>query len=259
MCRIAAYHGPTIELRAFLRTPPHSLYRQSWDARELSTATVNADGYGAAWLAADGRPAVYRDTRPIWADANLAGLERSLASRLWVANVRSATEGLDTHLFNTQPFIDDELIFTHNGFIADFAQTLRRRLRGALDEDIEARVAGNTDSEYLFALIRQQRLQSPDPGEALRAVHDRVRAWLEQSRTKTLLNILLTDGNGLHAIRSAVAADCPSLYFHEAHPDLQGGRIIASEPFDADPGWLAVPPHHALRLTPGRPAELTPL
>ncbi len=58
MCRIAAYLGEPIALGKFLIEPPHSLQVQGWAPRELKYARLNADGYGFAWYADDGQPAV---------------------------------------------------------------------------------------------------------------------------------------------------------------------------------------------------------
>lgn len=256
MCRIAAYLGPELDLNGFLRAAPHSLFRQSWAPREMLTATVNADGWGAAWLDADGRPAVYRHTHPVWSDRNVDALARSLHSRLWVGNVRSATAGLGTHDVNTQPFADQRLVFTHNGFVTDFAHTLRRRLREALAPELEADIEGNTDSEYLFALIRQQRT---DPATALQRALAWTRERLEPEGIKALLNIIVTDGERVAASRAAVAADCPSLYWHAGHPGFGGGALVASEPFDDDPGWTELPPQHLIDLQPGVTPCPTPL
>ncbi len=243
-------------LGAFMRKPEHSLYKQSWAARELITAKVNADGYGVAWLAEDTKPAVYRNIMPVWTDPNLPHLERSLRSRVWLGNVRSATEGLSTHLDNTQPYIDAHLLFTHNGFIQDFAVSTRREIRAQLDPEIEATIQGNTDSEYLFALLRQQGL--PLPG-ALRYVGQWLRDYLSGQGVKALLNIIVSDGDSLVALRAAINADCPSLYYHEQHPGLGNGQIIASEPFDDATGWHSLPAQHLLQLSAGQTAVLEPL
>lgn len=256
MCRIAAYLGPTLPLEQFLRAPPHSLYRQSWAPREMRTAVVNADGWGAAWFAEDGRPATYRNPLPVWADVNLDALGRSLHARLWLGNVRSATAGHGTDTLNTQPFADQRLAFTHNGFIADFPRSLRRRLRAVLDEHVEAEIVGNTDSEHLFALVRQH---PGDPGEALAAAIDRVRGWLADTDTEALLNAVVSDGRTLHAVRAAINAPAPSLYYHEAYPALSDGTVIASEPFDDDAGWREVPSGHRLRAGPDEPLRILPL
>lgn len=255
MCRIAAYLGPPLALESFLREPPHSLYRQAWAPREMRTAVVNADGWGTAWFAPDGRPALYRSALPIWADVNLAALGRSLHAGLWLGNVRSATAGHGTDTLNTQPFADERLVFTHNGFITDFARSLRRRLRASLDEQVEAEIHGNTDSEHLFALVRQY---AGGPGEALAAAVDRVAQWLAGGDATAMLTAVVSDGEALHAVRAAVRAEPPSLYWHDAYPPF-GGAVIASEAFDDDPGWREVPPQHRLTLASGETARVAPL
>jgi glutamine amidotransferase len=93
MCRIAAYLGDPVPLGRFLLDPPHSLQVQGWAPQELKYAKLNADGYGFAWYDTEGQPAVYVNPGPIWSDPNLQHLARTLVSDLWIASVRSATEG----------------------------------------------------------------------------------------------------------------------------------------------------------------------
>ena len=57
---------------------------------------------------------------------------------------------------NTQPFAGDGLIFVHNGYIEGFSRGIRARMRAEIDPAIEEDINGNTDSEYLFALLRSQ-------------------------------------------------------------------------------------------------------
>src|SRR5690554_1225988 len=187
MCRFAAYLGPTITLERFLLEPPHSLVRQSYQPREMSTALLNADGFGIGWYTQE-RTCVYRNPQPIWSDPNLRGIARSLERPLWLAYVRSATDELSTHHVNTQPFCDEELLFLHNGYIDGFAHTLRPRIRSWLDPRIEANVHGSTDSEYLFAVLRQL-LQDEDMGidQALRELCGLVERWA--SECTALLNL----------------------------------------------------------------------
>lgn len=241
MCRIAAYRGPEISLRDFLTAPPHSLARQSWDAREMASATVNADGWGAGWYAPDGQPAIYRHTLPIWADGNVDALSRSLRAPLWMANVRSATPGLGTDHANTQPFAGDGLIFLHNGFIENFTQTLRAAMRARIKPAIETSILGHTDSEYLFALLRSQEGTLEDQLQTTLAL---TRQMLDSHPAiRALLNIVVTDGQQLCVVRSAYNADAPSLYIHR---DWHGGLCIASEAFDDDPGWQSLEPHRPI-------------
>ncbi|WP_348767045.1 class II glutamine amidotransferase [uncultured Salinisphaera sp.] len=249
MCRIAGFIGARpLALRALITDPPHGLGHQAWAAREMVSATVNADGWGAAWLDESGRPAGYRQILPIWADINLASLGRSLQSPLWLANVRSATAGLGTDYANTQPFYSDDWLFTHNGFIDDFARTLRSQLRADIAPEIETTINGNTDSEYLFALMRQQ---TGTLSERLRAVIGLIRTWLADApEVRALLNMIASDGQQMVAVRAAVNGDAPSLYFSA---DWHGGTAIGSEAFDDQPGWTEVASGELIIAEAGQP------
>jgi len=153
MCRLAAYLGPEIPLDSFLLAPSHSLVEQAWNPQELVYAKLNADGFGVGWYADDDAPAVYTSTMPVWSDTNLPHLARSLNKGLWLANVRSATQGMTVSQANTQPFYEDDLLFLHNGFMRDFQVTLRPVLHEFLTNEIQSGITGNTDSEYLLPLF----------------------------------------------------------------------------------------------------------
>ncbi len=259
MCRLAAYVGPDISLNDFLLKPAYGLIRQSWQPREMTDAVLNADGYGFAWFAADNLPAKFTNFMPIWSDTNLESLGRSLFSDLWMANVRSATPGLITNQANTQPFIDEQLLFLHNGRIGDFGNSVRPRLRQGLAPEIEAAVQGNTDSEYLFALLRHILAQDADLpiDESLIALLNTLEDLLGEQ--PALLNIIVADGERIYAMRHAVRGECPSLYFTTDDDDYPEGLLVASEPLTESKFWQAVPPHHILILDPEEPPQLLAL
>lgn len=257
MCRFATYLGPDISLGRFLLEPSHSLVRQAWQPREMQTALLNADGFGIGWYNQNG-PATYRNVMPIWADPNLAELGRSLERGFWVGHVRSATPGFGAGFANTQPFVDGELMFVHNGFITGFSAGVRQQLRRWLASAIEADIHGNTDSEYLFAILRQLLAEDEerDLADALRLLQDLLNDW---GAEHALLNLLLTDGSRVVALRHALDADCPSLYFTTDDDMFPGAQLIASEPLTETGVWQTVPPHHLLILDPDEPPQLVAL
>jgi len=169
MCRLVAYAGPPLPLRRLLLEPEHSLYRQAYAPAEMVSGLLNADGHGFGWYDGDGRPRVYTHTVPIWSDGNLDDLAATLSAGIWLANVRSATPGQSISAANTQPFRDGNLLYLHNGYLEGFNTGLRERFHRHLDSDLCAGLQGNTDSEYLFALIRQQLRSRPDPAGAIAA------------------------------------------------------------------------------------------
>ncbi len=259
MCRLAAYLGPDIFLQQFLLDPEHSLYRQSWEPRELVYAKLNADGYGFGWYNDDNIPSIYTSILPIWSDTNLPPLANSLRNSLWIAEVRSATPGNPVNQANTAPFCDDRLLYTHNGFIQNFHSNLLADIHQLLSPVIGADIRGNTDSEYLFACLRQFLLDDAqlDMCGALMQLFE----WLAQrlGDTEALVNIVITDGERLYASRHSYNHACASLYYTTDDEMFPGGQLIASERFSEDSFWQPVPEHQLLVLDPRKPPELLPL
>jgi glutamine amidotransferase len=259
MCRLAAYLGPAISLQQFLLAPPHSLYRQSWEPQELKYARLNADGYGFGWYGPDDTPSSYTSALPIWSDSNLPDLARTLTAPLWLAEVRSATEGNPVHQFNTAPFHDAQRLFLHNGFIREFHSCVQPEISAMLAPEIAAGIRGNTDSEYLFACLQQ--LLRDDPAAGLPDTIRQLFTLLAEMITgqEALLNIIITDGVKLYAARHGINHECPSLYYTTDDELFPGGQVIASERLSADSFWQPVPEHHLLIIGPDKPPELLPL
>ncbi len=251
MCRLAAYLGPEILLERFLTAPSHSLVVQAYAPKELKFAKLNADGFGFAWFDATNTTSRYVNAMPIWSDINLPSLARSLQSRLWIASVRSATPGFASGAMNTHPFCTGGYCYTHNGYLDHFGERARPALIRELRAEVTTDLCGNTDSEYLFALLRHLRLERPEYSmEAIIAeAFERVAHW--QAGATALLNIAISDGQTLYATRHAVNGESPSLYFNIAAAEFPaGGQLLASERLTpADPNWQAVPDHHILVMT----------
>ena len=259
MCRLAAYLGPEVTRARFLLEPAHGLVEQYYAPREMQEARLNADGYGFGWFAADEAPAVFTSQMPIWSDTNLESLGRALAARQWLANVRSATRRMPVAQLNTMPFADAEFLFLHNGYVDRFGETLRPRVRQALAPQFETTIQGNTDSEYLFAYLRQILDGDDDMPveEGLAQLFDTLADWLGD--TKALLNVIVGDGERLYCARHAINGECPSLYFTTDDEDFPGGQIVASEPLTGTEFWQPVPEHAMLILDLEQPPQLLQL
>ena len=179
MCRHVAYLGPPLSLERFLLRPEHGLVRQAYRPREMLTAELNADGFGFGWYRPDSGPGFYTNPMPIWSDTNLDHLGPVMTSELWIANVRSATTGQPVNQANTHPFCAGGMLFSHNGFVRDFVHSLRPTLRGFLDSAIDAEIRGSTDSEHLFAALRQVMAGTEAGIEvALSKLFERLAGWL---------------------------------------------------------------------------------
>jgi glutamine amidotransferase len=237
MCRFLAYLGPDVSLESLILAPPWSLLRQSYEPRFMKRGKVNADGFGVGWYDFGVRPepALYRRATPIWSDRTFASLAGLVHSGGVVAAVRNATEPSLAQESNTAPFTSGRWLFAHNGEVSGFATGGRRTLLAGVSDRRAAEIAGSADSEVLFAMV----LDRIDAGAApAGALSDVVSAVMESTGGR--LNMVLTDG------RTVAATACgDSLYLREDAP----GFVVASEPYDDEPGWQEVPDASVVEAT----------
>jgi len=242
MCRHIAYLGAPVSLGAMLLEPEHGLLVQSYAPRHQVHGRINADGFGAGWYADDGRPepARYRKPVPMWTDQSFASIAGTIRTTAFLAAVRNASPGLPVNEACTAPYTRDRWLFAHNGRILDWhgakgaGVVLRRRLSDASLAAIE----GATDSEVIFGLIADAMADGANARDAIVDVVHTVTAVSPGSR----LNLVLTDGT------TVVATACGDTLFTQRDDDAV---IVASEPFDDDPGWSAVPDNSLVVATRG--------
>jgi glutamine amidotransferase len=229
MCRHVAYLGPALPLGRLLVEPPHALQRQSWAPRRQRYGTANADGFGVGWYAeGDPVPARYRRAGPIWADRSFADLARVVSSGALLAAVRDATlSGADAEAA-AAPFADGPWLFSHNGAVAGWPDTLAPLVPTLPPVDVLSLEARN-DSAFVWALVLARLRRGDDPGRALADAVTEVSAASPASR----LNLLLTDG----ATITATAWGDTLWYRSQPGSDT----VVASEPHDDDPRWVEVP------------------
>ncbi len=258
MCRILGYLGAPMQLDRLLYKPEHSLIVQSYQPKEMTSGLLNADGFGVGWYhlqRPDSEPFTYKNTLPVWNDANLASLSRYVESCCMLANVRSATPGIPTDLSNCQPFQHRAILGIHNGFIANFRQTLYRPIRERLSDATYQAIQGNTDSEHIFALILHELEAAPTVSltEALRRALSILSKLGRQYGTGFSANVILSDGQQLVASRFASRPPTPSLYWLRDDVLMPDAVLIASEPL-FESNWVPFP--DASLLTVGRDLEV---
>ncbi|MFF5253902.1 ergothioneine biosynthesis protein EgtC [Streptomyces leeuwenhoekii] len=246
MCRHLAYVGPAEPLGALLVEPPHALYRQSWAPRRQRYGTVNADGFGVGWYAeGDPVPARYRRAGPIWADQSFADLARVVRTTALLGAVRDATlSGADAEAA-AAPFAAGPWLFSHNGAVAGWPDSLAPLAARLPPGELLALEARN-DSALVWALVLDRLRGGQETARALAGTVAEVAAAAPASR----LNLLLTDGD------TVAATAWGDTLWYLSRPG--GGTVVASEPYDDDPGWREVPDRTL--LTAGRTdVRLTPL
>jgi gamma-glutamyl hercynylcysteine S-oxide hydrolase len=246
MCRHLAYLGPALLLREVLTEPAHSLYRQSWAPRRQRYGTVNADGFGVGWYApGDPDPARYRRARPVWADPSFPDLCRAVRSRAVLAAVRDGTEGCAADESATAPYAAGRWLFSHNGALDGWPGSVAGPA-ATLPAEALLSLEARCDSALAWALVQRRLSEGAAPDDALAAVTRELARAAPASR----LNFLLGDGRTV----TATAWGDELWYLHRGDHSL----AVASEPYDDDPHWTAVPDRHLLTGDPAA-VRLTPL
>ena len=229
MCRHLGYLGTAVPVASLINDPPHSLVHQSYAPADMrGGGSVNVDGFGVGWYPSPGSAAVrYRRTGPIWADANLEAITRASTSGAVLAAVRNSTVGMSIVETACAPFTDGQWLFSHNGRIADWPDSVADLAKALPVTDLLT-LDAPTDSALLWALVRTRLAAGEHPTAALAAVVSDVAATAPGSR----LNLLLTNGTVL------VGTTWTHSLWVRSTPD---SVALASEPWDADERWREIP------------------
>jgi glutamine amidotransferase len=245
MCRLLAYIGTPVRASDLVFGGEHSLYRQSWMPRELLSGSVNADGYGVVWYH-DGRPARIAEARPIWYDDDLRGTLDAIEAPVVVAALRNGTPGIPVDRSGLLPLTFERWSFVLNGFVPDFRRTHMRALRAGLPDDLYGALRGVSDSETLFLLTVAALREGAGLSEALAATVRMVKERV--GREQAQLNMVLTDGQTLAAVRAASVSRTNSLYLARRPPLADGGVALASEAPNPGAAWEPVKEHGWLEI-----------
>lgn len=247
MCRHLAYIGPPTTLAELLLEPANSLLRQSWAPRDMrGSGSVNADGFGIGWYA-DGEvaPVRYRRSVPMWADASLPDLARTVRSGAVLAACRNGTIGMPVLETACAPFTDGRWLFSHNGIVNGWPESVAALARELPVVDLMT-LEAPTDSVLVWALTRNLLREGVDLGKAVSAVSADVTAAAPGSR----LNLIATDGE-------TIAATTWEHSLSVLHAD--GRVLVSSEPTDPDDArWRSVPDRH-LVLASTTDVQISPL
>ena len=114
---------------------------------------------------------------PAWSNRNLQRLSREISAPTIFAHVRAASPGLIVMETNVHPFQYQNLLWMHNGSVAEFEQ-IKRPLRASLPNHLYNFIQGTTDSEHAFALFLNHLEKSPFEADA---------AAMREALVKTIL------------------------------------------------------------------------
>jgi glutamine amidotransferase len=243
VCRHLAYIGPPRAVRDLLFDAPHALVHQGRAPREMVVAKDNPDGWGVAWWEPGStEPRQYRTTTVMWEDTAFADGDEKAVTIL--AAVRKASPNTALRPENNAPFLAPSrvgpLAFSLNGHA--FHASCEARVRGALTPGTS--LDGDTDSEVLFALVRERIDAGTHPADAVAAVHQVIAPGPEVH-----VNLLLVTPEQIVA----------TTWQHSLHVRTGGGATtVASEALDPDPAWRRVP-DASLVVTDTDHVRITPL
>ncbi|SEH59863.1 glutamine amidotransferase [Mycolicibacterium rutilum] len=226
MCRHLGWLGEPVSVASLVTEPANGLLVQSYSPRRQKHGLMNADGWGVGFFDGD-TPRRWRSATPMWGDASLASVAPALRSGCIVAAVRSASVGMPIEATASAPFTDGQWLLSHNGLVD----------RAVLP--LSATAESTNDSALLAASIFARGL------DALGHTIVEVAAADPNAR----LNILAGNGSRLLA---TTWGDTLSMLRR------RDGVVLASEPYDDDPGWQEIPDRHLVEVT-GAGVELTPL
>lgn len=253
------------------------------------------------------RPVVYKSTRPALNDLNLRSLVSGTSSHGLLAHIRAGTGLTPVVETNNHPFLFGRYAFAHNGVLSHFSRLRIRLLRSLRLHEARDAILGTTDSEHMAALFFERlvggkrdewaamahgkRYSELELAETMRGILTELEGWvgecvkeeeaegLETTAKSSSLNLVVTDGSQMVAIRCAAGGrEPPSLYYsttagatlnrlYEGNPDMghpeleamghtfqQGSLpkekhskhvIVASEPSTYDEReWTLVPAQH---------------
>jgi gamma-glutamyl hercynylcysteine S-oxide hydrolase len=220
MCRHLGWLGRETSVSSLVLDPPHGLRVQSYAPRRQKHGLLNADGWGVGFF--DGStPRRWRSPAPLWGDVSLDSIAPALHSHCVVAAVRSATVGMPIEASATAPFTDGKWLLSHNGVV---------------DRDMlpaSAAAESMCDSAVLAALIFERGLDGL--GQTI--------AEVGAADPNARLNILAANGSRLLA---TTWGDTLSILRRD------DGLVLASEPYDDQPGWEDVPDRHLVEVTAER-------
>lgn len=288
MCRLYGLQAthPTRPACELLEAQNALIQQSRQDERGLS----NPHGWGMGHVSG-GATSCFRQVKPASESPEYRKEALETEGTTVLAHVRRATVGDPDHA-NAHPFRHGPAFLIHNGHIPEFDQ-VRPRLLSRLSEDRRRSIRGTTDSEHVFALLRQLRSESSGatlhavtreavrlvqewtaaeaPGATAQATDANVNSMSHDELEDVLaLNLLWTDGTALGGSRLNRSLwvlqrrrvhTCPKCGQDHAHPpsgENYQSTTLASERLTGE-DWTEVPNGSVFSAGPDPRLHVEPL
>ena len=189
-----------------------ALARIARDSREYQ-----GHGWGCAWIEGDApyRWRFHHDISPIWNDASMPAGRATLL----VAHARSAFRDEGIRVENNMPFFDGERVFAFNG-----------ELHG-----VRIKERGRIGAEKVFNFVKRF-----DRGDFAAALRQGLDALARRTRYVRAMNLVVADSARRVHFASRFREDPEYFQMHTAEVD--GARILSSEPYPDSAGRIAWEP-----------------
>lgn len=282
--------GKAISTESLLYGSDSALINQVFQPKLLSM--LNLAGFGMiAWDETSYTPSLpwrYHSTGLPVFDNNLRALSQKITSHSLLAHIRGVpmdgTASINEQNLHPFSFPSATVAMAHNGDLAHF-EKIRYALLPYIRKEILPLIRGDTDSEWIYALLMSQFddiAAAPCAEEICEAV-ERTLAIIRNLREKasidtaSSINLFISSPNALVAVRYSFDYGCYpltdkepdqqacidylSLWFtlgsdyaeHDGEWKMIGGKeetesiIVSSEPLSADTStWVEVPEYHLL-------------
>ncbi len=215
MCRHIGYIGNKEFIDKIILEKSHSLIDMAFQPKEMENAKLNADGFGIGWSSKENANKffLYKNDMPIWNDQNLKSFSKNIQTNLMIGNVRSSTLLSNIGYQNSHPFVYENLLFSHNGFIEGYETKVKSKLLNLIDNKLLPQIKGNTDSELIFFIIVNIYKKEKS---LLKAINKTVKI-LSKLCKAAMLNFIIAEYKDkkfkLYATKTAIKLTAPSLYF----------------------------------------------
>lgn len=223
----------------------------------IALAQVHGDGWGWAAVPEVGdAPAVHKSVTSAATDPDF-GRTLAVPSRAAMVHLRWATSGMDVDACNTHPFLADGISFEHNGSLKPV-----ERARELLSAASLAAMAGHTDSEMYFALIREKKAAGLDLPAATRAAAGELRRAFPFGSLNAILltadqlivvhanaHAALTDEDVIEIMKFNLPDEHAEDYFDLRWHRKPDGTIVIGSTGVAELGWEPLPAESVTTIT----------
>jgi glutamine amidotransferase len=197
------------------------------------------DGFGLAWIKGDHQWQVYKKPFPYTEDV---GFESRILDRIpktmVVGHLRKIHKEIvgERHENNTHPFIYENQLLIHNGYVNQFSKH-REMLLQYIDPEYIDKIGGETDTEIIFfillSIFKQKYKKRPNVEEIVAACKDLFHIF-EYENIELSANFIFA--NDKHVVITRYLFYDTKKYKHVQHPPslyystMNDGFLVVSEP-----------------------------